>query len=160
MNRHKGTPSRKRATDPLLDARTESTPFLRRLAASRIAQLALIPGIRAARISSEISASKPGSSPPTGQPYGPTPAERRDQFNACTTHRQRIAVIQQIDKQIAQARGGSTLAQRRGTMEWKLAIARDTRVSALVALDYGISASRVRQIRSEAILGALKRRRQ
>lgn len=154
MNRHKGTAPtrRKHSFHPLLDAQSDCTPALAHLAGSGINQLAVLPGIRAARISSEISRSKPGSSPPTGVVTGPSPAERRDQFNACTTHRERLEVIQQIYKQIAQARGGTELQQRRGTIEWKLAIARDERVSALVALDYGISASRVRQIRSEMIL--------
>lgn len=150
---------RKPAFHPLLDARSECTPHLARLAASGINQLALLPGIRAARISSEISSSKPGSSPPTGHVFGPTPAERRDQFNRALTHRQRLEVIQQINRQIAQARGGTELSERRGTVEWKLAIATDDRTSALVAVDYGISASRVRQLRSEMIRGELTKRK-
>lgn len=126
-------------------------PLLERLLRQKCTELELLPGIRAARIGSETARLKQGSSEPTGS-GGRTPESYRLEFEECSTDAERLNVLGKLQRHINAARGGSLLAERRGTPEWKRAIATDTRASAVVAVEYGISASRVRQLRMEHVL--------
>lgn len=137
-----------------LDAKRSAAPILRRLLLQKCTLISLLPGIRAARIGSETARLKPGSTAPTGTQIK-LPAEWHEEFEACDTDRERLGVLKRMDRVIAEHSRGTRLEQRRGTREWKLRIATDTRASAIVGLEYDISASRVRQLRMDYVAGRL-----
>jgi hypothetical protein len=134
---------------------SSAPPVLERLLRQKLTEIELLPGMRAARLGSETARLKPSGSQPVATDNGRTPESWRLEWEECATNAERLDVLRRIDKQLSQQRGGSQLSARRGTREWKLAIARDTRASALVAIDHGISPSRVRQLRGELISGKL-----
>lgn len=139
---------------PAMQRACASPPILTRLLAQKCTELELLPGIRAARIASETARLKPSGSEPVGD-RRMLPAHWRARYDRCTTNGERLDVLRQLDQYIAAHRGGTRLEQRRGTVQWKIAVATDERASAIVALDYGISASRVRQLRMELVAGKL-----
>jgi hypothetical protein len=139
---------------PAMQRTCPCPPVLARLVAQKLTELELLPGIAAARIASETARLKSRGSDPTGD-RRKLPAQWRAEFDRCTTNGQRLKVIVRLDRAIAQERGGTRLDQRHGTVQWKIAVATDERASALVAVDYGISASRVRQLRMELVAGTL-----
>jgi hypothetical protein len=138
-----------------LDRSSPCPPFLARLLAQKLTALELLPGMSAARIGSETARLKSVSTAPTGEGYMRTPESWRLEWEECETNRQRLSILRKLDRIVQEGKGVSELADRRGTREWKLRIARDTRTSALVAIDHGISPSRVRQLRMDLISGKL-----
>ena len=132
---------------------SDPTPILNASFAQKRTAVEIAAGISAARISSEISRSKPVSSPPRKMKGWVGGVEWQERWNACINHLERLRTLAEMDEQLGiQAQDRSRV---RGTLEWKLRIAKDTRASAVVSVDEGISASRVRQLRMDYVSGKL-----
>ena len=129
------------------------TPALSASFAQKRILIAIAAGISAARISSEISRSKPVSSAPRKMKGWVGEIEWQERWDACINHLERLRTLAEMDEQLGiQAQDRS---QVRGTIEWKVRIAKDTRASAVVAVEEGTSASRVRQLRMDYVAGRL-----
>ena len=114
-------------------------------------KIELVSTVRAARIERETARLKPEGNPPTGETNAMM-VDLLERFKACRTEWSRLQVIKDAQDVLAQLRKGGFWDKKRGSDEWKQAIAMDTRASAIVAVEYGISASYVRRIRSEALM--------
>lgn len=112
-------------------------------------ELETVSDVRSARLGSESSRLKPGSSPPAGS--GTRLAEvMRKRYEKQRNNWDRLLTIRAAQRMLEGIRGKETkrrLSQVRGTKQWKRAIANDTRASAVVANERGISASYVRKLR-------------
>ena len=124
-----------------------ASPLLNNLMRDVLCKLELISEVRAARLESETARLKSGSVPPQGS--GLRVAEVMvSRYDNCESNWERLLVVKQAQRIYRESREGQNPARRRGTREWRDAIANDTRASALVGRDYGISASYVRKIRN------------
>lgn len=122
--------------------------ILNRLMRHACAQLEMISQVDAANLDGESAHIKPGSSTPRGSVNKGLDELRRRYRNAVCNW-DRLKVIGDAQKALRAARGAPEPAKRRGTSAWKQAIANDTRASALVGADFGVSASYVRKLRGE-----------
>jgi hypothetical protein len=131
---------------------TPSPRLLEKILEHVIHQLELVSQVRAARIGSETAHLKPGSSPPPGRPTR-TREMLMEQYQQATNNWERLEVIKYAQRLLSAARDPRDLSLRRGTRQWKEAIANDTRTSAIVARDFGISPSYVRKLRRRHHVG-------
>lgn len=123
------------------------SPTLERAMRNVIAQLSTVSHVRAARVQADIAHLKPEGSPPSGEPFEVC-AYYRAKFNRCESDWKRLEVIGEAQRFLSQMRYAPDRAFIRGTLSWKLAIARDQRVSVEVACTYGVSSSYVRKLRA------------
>jgi hypothetical protein len=127
-----------------------SAPVLEQLLRTALSSIELASPVRAATLDKETARLKPGSTPPPGKPEHLI-RTLRDEYEECAHHLCRLEVIKKAQGIARTLRGNSDPARRRGTPQWRAAIAKDSRASALVAVDYDISASYVRKIRMEEL---------
>ena len=124
-----------------------ASPLLNHLMRDVVCKLEMISEVRAARLESETARLKSGSVPPQGS--GLRVAEIMvNKYDLCESNWERMMVVRRAQQIYRESREGQSPARRRGTREWREAITNDTRASALVGRDYGISASYVRKIRN------------
>jgi hypothetical protein len=134
-------------------ATTASTPLLDASFVQKATKIELAAGISASSIGSETARLKPEGNPPTGERRWTTAVQWRERWTECVCHAERFDVLRAMDKQL-----GVQVVDRsrvRGTVEWKLRLAKDKRASAVVAATEDISASRVRQFRMDLAAGRL-----
>lgn len=124
-----------------------------------LSSIELLSSVKAASVSADIAHLKPSSSIPTGT-GADLAALLRAKFNRCDSDYSRLLVLKDAQQIVSTTRYAPDKAYRRGTLEWKLAIAQDERISVEVACAYGVSSSYVRALRSDlhnGRLGAKKR---
>lgn len=132
---------------------SEPTHALNASFAQKRTRIEIAAGISAARIGSEISRLKPSTSVPRGLRGWVSGPEWQERWDACINHLERLRILAEMDEQLGIQHVDRS--QVRGTLEWKLRIAKDTRASAVVAAEEGIGASRVRQLRMDYVAGKL-----
>jgi len=147
----------KRNMHPSLLARSDATPALRASFAQKRTKIEIAACIPAARISSEISRLKPSSSPPANLAGWIGVTEWDERWESCYNHAERLNVLSQMDEQLGIQHVDRS--EVRGTLEWKLRLAKDPRASAIVGSEAGVSPSRVRQLRMDYVAGKLFEKR-
>lgn len=126
-------------------------PLLTQMMRQVLHELELVSQVRSARVGSESARLKPGSSKPGGSSQ--REAERlRTRYHECTNNWDRLLTIR-AGQRILKASGRAQESKRRGTKSWKRAIANDTRTSAEVANERGISPGHVRKLRGRHRMG-------
>lgn len=100
---------------------------------------------------------KPGAKPPTGADRDEVAdVERiRLSFGSALTNRQRLRALKELQEIVLAAKYGPAPARVRGTLDWKIAVASDTRSSFVVARAYDVSSSYVRKLRKAKREGRL-----
>lgn len=131
-----------------LKQRTPAPEVLNAFMRQTCAEIELVSQTSAARIGGESARTKPGGNPPRGSTNKELD-ELRSAYRGAESNWDRLKVIQKAQGLRDRLRGRPRLERRRGTPAWKLAIANDTRASALVGDDFGVSASYVRKLRGE-----------
>lgn len=132
-------------TSPI-DLPSSPSPLLVKLFEEAILSLMLMSKAKAIRLESESARAKPGTTAPPPS-SGPEDA-LQDQWERCLNNRQRLVVLKRAQKAVQRARYGGTKSERfAGTLDWKIAVARDPRPAPVIANVYGISPSYVRTLR-------------
>lgn len=131
-----------------LKLKSEAPELLNALMRQACAEIELVSQTSAARIGGESARSKPGGNPPKGSTNKGLD-EIRSAYRKAESNWDRLKAIQRAQRLRDTLRGKPKLERRRGTHAWKLSIANDTRASALVGADFGVSASYVRKLRGE-----------
>jgi hypothetical protein len=159
-----GAPSRRsgrsgsgREVEGILDVARLKQPspspvILEKLLMLAIGRLELVSQVRAATLEKETARIKPGSSAPPGRPDH-TRERLLKAYGDCDDNWERIKIVKEAQRLARVAILPGDLRKRRGTKEWRKAIATDARASATVGLDFGVSASYVRKLRGEALRG-------
>lgn len=80
----------------------------------------------------------------------------RTKFEHCKCNYDRLLIVREAQTVLRTARYAPDKAFRRGTPEWKKAIALDKRISIEVAATYDVSSSYVRLIKSKYQAGTLE----
>lgn len=120
-------------------------PLLNQMMRQVLQELELISQVRAARMGSETARLKSEGSKPSGQAVRMAESFQ-ERYAGCNNNWDRLMVIRAAQR-ARKGAGRAQEAQRRGTKSWKRAIANDTRTSAEVANERGISAGHVRKLR-------------
>lgn len=127
---------------------SEAPEILNRMMRLACVRYELISQVRAANLNSESAKIKPGSSSPRGSNHKAL-SELRRRYAEADCNWDRLKIIGEAQTLSEAARGRPNPARRRGTSAWKRAIANDTRASAIVGEDFGVSASYVRKLRTQ-----------
>lgn len=131
-------------------------PLLDRALKDVLVKLRMLSSVRAARLGSETARLKPGSSPPRGSGKDVSAWLHR-RYKAADNNYDRLLVIKEAQAVLREGLYSVERAHIRGTLEWKLALARDPRISVEVAVAWGVSSSYVRQLRADLRDGKLGR---